>query len=252
MVATSGAKVPGAFRSAGAATVYFERTLRTRVGRPGAPAQAAAVSAAAGKLLKRAQAQTGCPTPWILLNELSGAAAPAPWTPTTAQYRANVLALMRRLAAGGARPVLLVHGDPNVDGAAANWWRQVAEAGGLAYEAYYDAPRITSMGAVAGNRRMRLGMRETLKRFEQIGIPDGRLGLVLGFHSAVTPGIGGRQGLKPREEWLRFVKWNALAAQQVATGSRPAHRHLLGLGHVRCGERRRGQGGRGLRLPVGP
>jgi hypothetical protein len=216
VVATSGPVVPAAFRAGGAATVLFVRTLPTLVGEPADPADAASIPTAADALLKRAQTQTACATPWIILNELLGAAVVTPWSANVTQYRANVLTLMQRLAAGGARPVLLVHGAPSVAGDAAEWWRQAAQTGGLAYEAYYDAPRITRMGAVAGNRRMRLGMRTSLELFEQIGIPDSQLGLVLGFHSAPTPGIGGRQGLQPREQWLRFVKWNALAAQQVA------------------------------------
>lgn len=216
VVATSGPTVPAAFRAAGAVTVYFVRTLPALVGEPADPSDAASVSAAADALLRRAQTQAACATPWIILNELLGAASATPWSAGTVQYRANVLTLMQRLAAGGARPVLLVHGAPSVAGDAAEWWRQAAETGGLAYEAYYDAPRITGMGAVAGNRRMRLGMRGSLRLFDQIGIPDSRLGLVLGFHSAIVPGIGGRQGLQPREQWLRFVKWNALAARQVA------------------------------------
>jgi hypothetical protein len=216
VVATSGPVVPAAFRADGAATVLFVRTLPILVGEPGDPADAASIPTAADTLLKRAQTQTACATPWIILNELLGAGVVTPWSANVTQYRANVLALMRRLAAGGARPVLLVHGAPSVTGDAAEWWRQAAQAGGLAYEAYYDARRITRMGAVAGNRRMRLGMRTSLQLFEQIGIPDSQLGLVLGFHSAPTPGIGGRQGLTPREEWLRYVKWNVLAARQIA------------------------------------
>jgi hypothetical protein len=216
VVATSGPVVPAAFRAAGAATVLFVRTLPALVGEPAEPAEAASIPTAADALLKRAETQTACATPWIILNELLGAGAVTPWNANVTQYRANVLTLMQRLAAGGARPVLLVHGAPSVAEDAAEWWRQAAQAGGLAYEAYYDAPRITGMGAVAGNRRMRLGMRTSLQLFEKIGIPDSQLGLVLGFHSAITPGIGGRQGLQPREQWLRFVKWNALAAEQVA------------------------------------
>lgn len=223
-VATSGTAVPAAFRAGGAATVYFVRTLPSLVGEPADPNDPAGVPAAADALLRRAQTQTACPTPWIALNELLGAASAAPWNANVTQYRANVLTLMQRLQAGGARPVLLVHGDPNVAGDAAAWWKQVAAAGGLAYEAYYDAPRITGMGAVAGNRRMRLGMRSALHDFEEIGIPDSQLGIVLGFHTAPTPGIGGRQNLQPREEWFRFVKWNVLAAKQVAQD-----RHLFSV-----------------------
>ena len=216
VVATAGTIVPAAFRAGGAATVFFVRNMPPLVGDPADPADAAAVPAAADALVKRAQPQADCATPWVILNELQGSSVAMPWSANMTLYRADVLTLMQRLAAGGARPVLLVHGDPTAAGDTAEWWRQAAAAGALAYEAYYDARRITGMGAVAGNRRMRLGMRNALRLFEQVGIPDSRLGLVLGFHSAQTPGIGGRQGLQPREQWLRFVKWNVLAARQVA------------------------------------
>jgi hypothetical protein len=42
------------------------------------------------------------------------------------------------------------------------------------------------------------------------------MGMALGFHSGGGQGAGGRQGLQPREAWLRVVKWEALAARQVA------------------------------------
>ena len=141
----------------------------------------------------------------------------APWSATTTQYRADVLALVQGLAAGGAHPALLVHGDPTVAGATADWWQQLAKSGDIIYEAYYDAPHIYAMGPVMGNRRMRLGIRNVVTLFEGAGIPAARLGVMLGFHSAQTPGIAGRQGLEPTEAWLRVVKWEALAAQQVAT-----------------------------------
>jgi hypothetical protein len=216
VVAASGTgAIPAAYRNAGAATTYF-RNLSPLVGDPADPADAASIPGAADALLAVARASTACATPTIALNELSGPGAATPWSPTTAQYRANVLALMQRLQAAGARPVLFVQGNPNVAGDAGAWWQQVARAGVIAYEAYYDARRITSMGAVAGNRRLRLGMRGALDLWTNLGIGNDRLGLVLGFHTAPIPGSGGRQGLQPREEWLRFVKWNALAAMQVA------------------------------------
>jgi hypothetical protein len=49
--------------------------------------------------------------------------------------------------------------------------------------------------------------------FRAAGIPVERTGFMLGFQ--VAPGAAGREGLQPREEWFRFVKWNALAARQV-------------------------------------
>jgi hypothetical protein len=171
-------------------------------------------------LFERAVVQTACATPRIALNELFGSDAPTPWSPTTAAYRANVLALVQRLAERGARPELLVHGDPNLAGDAAAWWRAIAAAGDIVYEAYYDASRIYALGPLMGNRRMRLGIRRFVDLYTAIGIPRTRLGIMLGFHSALTPGIAGRQGLEPREAWLRVVKWEALAARQVAHETR--------------------------------
>jgi hypothetical protein len=48
----------------------------------------------------------------------------------------------------------------------------------------------------------------------QIGIPTRRLGMMLQFSS--TRGAGGREGLQPLGTWLDVVKWEALAAKQVA------------------------------------
>src|SRR5206468_10180227 len=48
----------------------------------------------------------------------------------------------------------------------------------------------------------------------QIGIPTSRLGMMLQFSS--TRGAGGREGLQPLAKWLDVVKWEALAAKQVA------------------------------------
>jgi hypothetical protein len=57
-------------------------------------------------------------------------------------------------------------------------------------------------------------MRDKLSRFIAIGIPPSKLGVVLGFQTG--RGAGGREGLKPREAWFEVVKWQALAARQMA------------------------------------
>ena len=217
VVATSGTVVPAEFRKAGAATMYWVLHLDRLVGDPSDPADPATMADTVSKLLTQARTSSACNTPWIALNELLGSGSAAPWSATTTQYRADVLALVQGLAAGGAHPALLVHGDPTVAGATADWWRQLSGSGDLVYEAYYDASRIHPMGAVMGNRRMRLGIRNVVTLFESAGIPPARLGVMLGFHSAQTPGIAGRQGLQPTEAWLQVVKWEALAARQVAT-----------------------------------
>jgi hypothetical protein len=217
VVSSSGKDAPADFRSHGAATTYFELHLPDLVGEPTDPADPSSIASAGAKLLARAQSSTACATPWIALNELFGSNLPAPWSATNTVYRANVLALIQQLAAGGARPFLLVHGDYYLGGATAAWWRDVAQSGEIVYEAYYNASHISELGPLMGNRRMRHGMRSFVADYGAIGIPAARLGVMLGFHSALTPGTGGRQGLAPREAWLRAVKWEVLAARQVAT-----------------------------------
>jgi hypothetical protein len=212
IVTTSGTALPKYYRGRGAATTYFVLHLPQIVGQPNAPADPATIPAAADALFAKAVASSGCPTPWIALNELFGSGAATPWSSTTAQYRANVLALMQALAAHGAVPALFVSGSPNIAGDAAAWWQQVAAAGPLVYESYFDAPRAASLGPVLAGRRMR----SVIAMFNGIGIGPDRLGMALGFHSGGGQGAGGRQGLQPREAWLRVVKWEALAARQVA------------------------------------
>jgi hypothetical protein len=216
VIAASGTALPATYRKRGAASAYFVSGLAKLVGQPATPADPATIGPAVDALYGKAAASTSCATPWIALNELFGSGLATPWSPTNAQYRANVLALMQGLAAHGAHPVLWVPGNPNVAGDAAAWWNQVAQTGGIAYESYYDARRISALGSLLGNRRVRIGMRLTLGSFVRAGVPASRLGLVLGFHSGQIAGAGGRQGLQPREAWLRVVKWETLAAQRVA------------------------------------
>jgi hypothetical protein len=216
IVSTSGTAVPAAFRSHGTATTYWVMHLDRIVGEPATPADPATISGAAATLLAQAQTSSACATPWIALNELLGSGARPPWSATTTQYRANVLELVQRLKAGGAHPALLLHGDPYVGGTAADWWRQVGASATLVYEAYYDASHIYPMGPVMGNRRMRMGVEHVVSMFEGAGLKPSQLGIMLGFHTALTPGIAGRQGLQPPEAWFRVVKWEALAARQVA------------------------------------
>jgi hypothetical protein len=217
ITSSGGGGMSAYYRAHGAATTYFELHLPVLVGQPSAPADPASIPAAARKLLSQAVASTGCATPQIALNELFGSNLVTPWSATNTVYRADVLALMQRLAAGGALPVLLVHGNYTVAGATADWWRQIAQSGEIVYEDYYDASHIFALGPLMGNRRMRLGIRGLVSDFAGIGIPPARLGVMLGFHSEVAPGIGGREGLEPREAWLQVVKWEALAARQVAS-----------------------------------
>jgi len=220
VVATSGTALPKYYRTRGAATTYFVLHLPTIVGQPATPADPASIPAAADALYAKAVASSACTTPWVALNELFGSSLPTPWSATNTQYRANVLALVQGLAAHGARPVLFVSGNPNVAGDAAAWWQQIAQSGTIVYEAYYDAKRAVTLGPLVGSRRMRLGMRSAIALFRGAGIAPDRLGVALGFHSGGGQGAGGRQGLQPREAWLRVVKWEALAAKQVAADTK--------------------------------
>jgi hypothetical protein len=216
VVTASGTVIPKAFRDKGAATTYFELHLPNLVGQPADPNDPASIDATADALFQRASASTACATPIVALNELFGESLKTPWSASNTTYRANVLELMKRLHDRGARPVLFVHGDPNTDGAAADWWRQAASVGSIVYELYFSGARLSELGPVLGSRRVREGGRGLVAQFKGIGIDPARLGIALGFHSARVAGIGGRQGLEPVEAWLRVVKWQALSTAQLA------------------------------------
>jgi hypothetical protein len=215
IAATSGPLVSQDLRVGGAQTVYWEMKLGSYVGTTQTPADPGTVVAAANRLVAKAVASTGCNTPYIALNELNGPATTTPWTPNNGQYRANVLVLLREIAALGARPFLLIPGPaPYTGGEAAAWWQQTAQVADIVPEIYFNAPAIKALGPVAGSRQMRTTFRAAIRNFTEIGIPVERLGLVLGFQS-VPP--GGRMGLKSSTAWFEFVKLNTLAAKKVAS-----------------------------------
>jgi hypothetical protein len=214
VLASSGTTVPQTLREGGAHTVYWQMKLSRMVGTPSAPADPGAVALAAEELLERAAASSGCATPLIALEELSGASLPTPWSPTNSAYRTNVLELARQLTARGARPFLFVHGNLELRGAAGAWWQQLSASADIVYESYFSAPRIHALGPLLGSRELRIAMRRPMARLAGLGIEPSRLGLILGFHS--KPGTSGREGLQPLDAWLHFVKLNALAARQVA------------------------------------
>ena len=214
IAATSGTRVPEELRRRGAQTIYWQMNIRNIVGRPSQPADPFSIPGQANVLFDRAAASSGCATPLIGLEELWGANLRTPWSATNAQYRANVLVLAETLAARGARPFLFVHGRPAAQGGAADWWLTLAQSADIVYEAYYHGAAVQALGALLGNRQLRLNMRRVIRVFADIGVPRERLGLALGFHSA--PGMLGREGLQPLPAWLDYVKWNVLAAEQVA------------------------------------
>jgi hypothetical protein len=215
VAAVSTGAYPARIRAQGAKTVYWDMNLRQRVGTTTVPFDPASIEERANRLFVFAASQSGCATPWIALNELQGAHLETPWTPNNAQYRANVLALVRALATRGARPFLLINSDPYTGSdEAAAWWRSVAQVADLVQEDYFSAKQLYRSGSVVANRRMRAAFRRSVAQFVKIGIPVTKIGLMLGFQSA--PGSGGREGLQPSKAWYEVVKWNALSARQIA------------------------------------
>jgi hypothetical protein len=213
--AASGLIIPPQLRAKGAKTVYFDLYLSNRVGTPSQPADPSQVQSRADKLFDTAVASSGCDHPLIAENELFGAQSPTPWTATTAQYRANVLAYLQRLAERGGRPFLLLSNRPYThDPVADDWWRSVAQVADIVPEVYFAGPRISKLGPTAGSLRVRSTLRGRMQDLIQIGVPTNRLGFMLTFSS--TPKAGGREGLQPLAKWLDVVKWEALAAKEVS------------------------------------
>jgi hypothetical protein len=222
VIATGGSQLATEARLAGAATVHWDMHLPKRVGTPSAPAELDLVEARADSLYAYAVSVTGCEQPLIALNELSGASLPTPLTPTVERYRANVLRFVSRLAERGARPALLVASDfPFTSGDAAAWWKAVGQVSDLVLENYSNANLIWRDGVVDGSRRLRTRHRRSVARLLAVGVPPSRIGLMIGFQTG--PGVGGREGLRPRSRWFQVVKWHALAATQVARELRLAH-----------------------------
>ena len=213
---TSGTVKPAEARKNGAATVFFDLNFNNRVGTPTVPADPSLIQERADRLFDFAVSVSGCATPWIALNELFGAQTPTPWTTTTAQYRANTLALVRRLKERGAFPAVTIANPPYTGGEAAQWWRDLAASALLIRQVFFTSPNVPqlhALGPVRASRTMRSGMRALVRRFTEIGIPASRVALELQFQSA--PGTGGREGLQPRAKWLEIVKLQALAARRV-------------------------------------
>jgi len=214
VVGSSSGNYPAQMRTAGAATVYFDLNFNKRIGTTTKPMPASTIPAKAQSLFTFAVAQTGCQTPVIVLNELSGANLVTPWSDNNAQYRQNALTFVQTLAQLGAHPVLLVATRPYTGGDAAVWWQQAAASAELVREAYVSATATWKSGVILGNRNLRIAYRQALSDFTSIGIPVSKLGLMISF--ATTKGFGGRNGLQPASAWYQVAKWQELAAQQVA------------------------------------
>ena len=200
----------------GGTTYAFDLKMNKRVGTPSAPIDPSTLEATAQSEYTRAVERTrGCTTPLLVENELFGASTPTPWTTTTAQYRANVLAFLQDLAALGAHPVLLINKSPYAGSAdAVAWWRSVAQVADIVREVYIPATLIWPLGPVVGNRFLRESYRNAITALTSLGIPANRLGLMLSFLS--HRGVGGRNALEPASAWYQVVKWEALSAKKVA------------------------------------
>jgi hypothetical protein len=213
-LAVSSGDFPARMRAVGAKTVHIDLYLNRRVGTPTAPAELNVAVERANKLFDYAATQSGCEKPLIALNELFGAHLETPWSATNERYRRNVLAYLRTLAERGARPFLLLSTLPYTEGEAGDWWREAAKYADLVPEVYFNGPLVYRDGVVLGNRRLRVAMRRAVTRLRSIDIPPERIGLMLGFQTG--RGAGGREGLEPDEAWYQVVKWQALAARQIA------------------------------------
>jgi hypothetical protein len=214
ILAVSSGDFPAQMRAAGAVTVYFDLNFKARVGIPNAPTDPATIVDRANRLYDYASAQSACSTPWIAENELFGASLATPWSDSNTTYRNNVLLFLQTLAARGARPFLLVNSVPYTAGDAATWWQQVAAVSDIVRETYLNDANVYKAGPIVGNRQLRTAMRNGVNAFTSIGIPASKLGVMLGFQT--TKGTGGREGLQPAQAWFEVVKWQALAARQVA------------------------------------
>ena len=195
--------------------------LRKRVGTPSAPADPSLMEKRADSLFDYAVAVSGCQQPLIALNELWGASAPTPWTPTTEQYRANVLRFVSRLAERGGRPALLVSSRPFTGDDAMAWWQAIAKVSDIVLENYSNANVVWKQGAVDASRSLRVRYRASAAQLLAIGVPASRIGLMIGFQTGT--GVGGREGLAPRSRWFEVTKLQAFAAATVAKELRLAH-----------------------------
>ncbi|MGZ4340132.1 MAG: hypothetical protein ACXVQ3_08755 [Gaiellaceae bacterium] len=207
---------PDAARATGATTYAFDLKLNRRVGTPSAPADPSTVEAAAESQYQKAIGRSGgCTTPMIVENELFGATIPTPWTASTTQYRADVLAYLQDLAAKGAHPVLLVNKSPYAGSSdAVAWWHSVSKVADIVREVYLPATQIWPLGPILGNRYVRESYRNAVTALTSMGIPANRLGIMISFLS--HKGVGGRNGLEPASAWYQVVKWETLSAKKIA------------------------------------
>jgi hypothetical protein len=234
VIGTSTGDWPAHMRSLGAATVYFDLNLKNRVGTPTKPTDTSTMADRAQRLFAFASQQTGCSTPVVVFNELAGPGLVTPWSDTNAQYRANVLALIQDIAALGAKPVLLIPAAAYTGGDALTWWQQVAQVAEIVREVYVPATATWKQGPTLGNRMLREHYRDAVSNLTQIGIPPNKVGIMISM--ATTKGFGGRNGLEPVGAWYQVIKWQVLAAQEVAAETGIASVWSWGWGRWSVGE----------------
>jgi hypothetical protein len=196
-------------RRRGTQLAFWDMSLRRAVGTPARPADPRTIPAATVRLLEDAVRVTGCSTPVVGLNELFGAHRSTPWRPRNARYRANVLALVRGLAARGAQPQLFISQAGATAGAAGRWWLAVAQSATIVRELYLPAPWLHAFGPARASVYMRFELRRAVRNLTTIGVPSNRVGIALGFQK------GGRKGLAA-VPWFEVVKRETLATRQVA------------------------------------
>ncbi len=183
-------------RAAGAATVYFDLYMKYRVGTLTDPFDTGTVVSESNTLYDQAVARTGCTTPRIGENELFSVNFPAPWTAAAAQYRTNVLTMVKTLSSRGARPYLLLPRAPASDSVTTAWWQELSNYSTLVLEVYFSGRQVYAQGPVAGSRRLRVAFRRAITAFTDMGISSTKLGIMLGFQ--VAPGAGGGSPSSPR------------------------------------------------------
>ncbi|HZC31500.1 MAG TPA: hypothetical protein VE261_08275, partial [Gaiellaceae bacterium] len=234
VLGASSGSYPQQMKTAGAAVVYFDLNFNKRIGTTTKPADPSVIPTKVKGLFDYAVQQTGCSTPVIVLNELSGPGLVTPWSANNAQYRQNALSFVQGLAALGAHPVLLLPSAPYTGGDAAVWWQQAAASAEIVREDYVPATSTWNLGPVLGNRTLRMSYRQAIADFTSIGIAPNRLGIMISF--ATTKGFGGRNGLTPTWEWYDVAKWQQLAAAQVAAETGIASVWSWGWGEFNAAE----------------
>ena len=153
LAVASGTDVPRRCATQGAATVLYDLNFNNRIGTTAKPADPSMIDARAKTFYDYAVGSPAAQTPMIAENELFGAQTPTPWSDTNAQYRANVLAFLRALAALGARPLLSIANPPFTGGDAAEWWRQVSKVAIILRQVYFTSPNakgLYALGPAAG------------------------------------------------------------------------------------------------------